>query len=271
MKNHTLSVLLALAGIAATSAYASTVTSTAGDLILGFRSTSSTNNLEIDLGTASSLTTSGFQANIGAALTSFDSGWATDANLLFGMAGTTSSSSNPDLFASTPESAAGTVASTSLVPHSGTTQKNGKAGIIPIYTGLNGATAYTGLSTTAVISASAPNSWSLAEGSSSATSFGYFTPAIDGNASVFSTYAFGSKLDGSNYAVLDLYQLTHGTSSPTLLGAIGLNSSGNLEFQIDPTQFGAASPVPEPSTYAAVLGAVTLGFVAIRRRRQARA
>jgi hypothetical protein len=45
----------------------------------------------------------------------------------------------------------------------------------------------------------------------------------------------------------------------TELGTFTLGSDGDLSF----TAFAA---IPEPSTYAAILGALTIGFVAIRRR-----
>jgi hypothetical protein len=50
--------------------------------------------------------------------------------------------------------------------------------------------------------------------------------------------------------------------------ANGFNSAliDNVSFSV-----GSTSPIPEPSTYAAILGGLTLGFVAIRRRFQAKA
>jgi len=48
----------------------------------------------------------------------------------------------------------------------------------------------------------------------------------------------------------------------TDLGTFALSSGGELTFT-------AFTAIPEPSTYAAILGALTIGFVAIRRRRAA--
>jgi hypothetical protein len=46
------------------------------------------------------------------------------------------------------------------------------------------------------------------------------------------------------------------------LGTFNLSANGELTFT-------AFTAIPEPSTYAAILGALTIGFVAIRRRRAA--
>jgi PEP-CTERM motif len=62
---------------------------------------------------------------------------------------------------------------------------------------------------------------------------------------------------------LKLWELLPGSGAGTLLGTFNLDSVNGLTFTVG----GAA--IPEPSTYAALLGVVTLGIVAIRRRRQA--
>jgi hypothetical protein len=49
------------------------------------------------------------------------------------------------------------------------------------------------------------------------------------------------------------------------------NSAGASVFIDNVAIYGTAAVIPEPSTYAAILGALTLGFVAIRRRFQAQA
>jgi len=70
----------------------------------------------------------------------------------------------------------------------------------------------------------------------------------------------------SGTTALELYELlpsnanSSGGSSKVDLGTFDLTSSG-LTF----TSFAA---IPEPSTYAAILGALTIGFVMIRRRSQ---
>jgi len=51
---------------------------------------------------------------------------------------------------------------------------------------------------------------------------------------------------------------------------IGGGTNGITTFHVtfDNLAFSATGPIPEPATYAAILGATALGFVAYRRRRQ---
>ena len=71
--------------------------------------------------------------------------------------------------------------------------------------------------------------------------------------------AFGSAVESTTLGStsLNLWELTPGTGPGTLLGTFNLDSTG-LTF----------TAIPEPSTYAAILGLVTVGFAAIRRRKQ---
>jgi hypothetical protein len=67
---------------------------------------------------------------------------------------------------------------------------------------------------------------------------------------------------------LGLYSLTtslHGGSAGTNLGTFTLTDTAGV-FSLTFTAFSA---IPEPSTYAAILGALTVGFVLIRRRMSA--
>jgi hypothetical protein len=90
-------------------------------------------------------------------------------------------------------------------------------------------------------------------------------PKLFTNLSSANSYSntFGSPVESSTVGStsLNLYELTPGGGAGTLLGTFNLSSTG-LTF----TGFTA---IPEPSTYAALLGVATLGFVAIRRRKQA--
>jgi hypothetical protein len=64
---------------------------------------------------------------------------------------------------------------------------------------------------------------------------------------------------------LELYELvpsTHGGTAGTDLGTFTLTDTAGV-FSLSFTAFTA---IPEPSTYAAILGALTVGFVLIRRR-----
>ena len=74
--------------------------------------------------------------------------------------------------------------------------------------------------------------------------------------------AFGSAVESTTVGStsLNLWELTPGTGPGTLLGTFNLDSTG--------LTFTAFTAIPEPSTYAAILGLVTVGFAAIRRRKQ---
>ena len=75
------------------------------------------------------------------------------------------------------------------------------------------------------------------------------------------TGTFGAPVESTTVGStsLKLWEMTPGTGPGTLLGTFNLDSTG-LTFTV--------SAIPEPSTYAAILGIATLGFVAIRRRKQ---
>jgi hypothetical protein len=64
----------------------------------------------------------------------------------------------------------------------------------------------------------------------------------------------------------DLYLLNSsgGNFTPTDIGTFTVTTGGELELS-------GLTPIPEPSTYALILGALTIGFVAMRRRLQAAA
>lgn len=66
-------------------------------------------------------------------------------------------------------------------------------------------------------------------------------------------------------------QSTFTTGVDASLGRIGFNSTqaNVLDFSIDNIYVATAAPIPEPSTYAAIVGALALGLVAWRRRRTA--
>jgi hypothetical protein len=102
----------------------------------------------------------------------------------------------------------------------------------------------------------------------SAAAFGSWSATGNG-ASLATANAFGLAPLGSTNGVsfettsgsglsLDLYQLVPGSGNAQDLGYFTLASNGGLTF----------TAIPEPSAYAALLGAAALGLVAIRRRRQ---
>lgn len=67
-----------------------------------------------------------------------------------------------------------------------------------------------------------------------------------------------SPLSASSTTTMTLYELVYGSGSTIDLGTFSLTSSG--------LTFTAFSAIPEPSMYAAILGALTMGFVLVRRR-----
>jgi hypothetical protein len=70
----------------------------------------------------------------------------------------------------------------------------------------------------------------------------------------------GLSLTSGQFDVIDLFQYgTADTANGIYEGSIELGSDGSLWF---------TTAIPEPSTYAAILGAACLAFAAIRRRKQ---
>jgi hypothetical protein len=90
-----------------------------------------------------------------------------------------------------------------------------------------------------------------------AVSFKRWTPGLFEN----NTSALNLS-NASSYVASDLWLIAPGTAGApsTFLGTLALFGNGNVEF------FAAA--IPEPSTYAMILGVAALGFVMIRRRQQ---
>ncbi len=72
-------------------------------------------------------------------------------------------------------------------------------------------------------------------------------------------------LSAGQYSVVDLCTYISGATSlaGTYFGSLELSSTGGLSF----TNY-VPTAIPEPSTYAAILGAACLGIAAIRRRKQ---
>ena len=116
-------------------------------------------------------------------------------------------------------------------------------GIGKVYNALRDVKSTDGRSMT--ISSSTNNSWTKGE-SSLVTS-----PSVFGD---FSRASFEQTASNA-FLTADLYQYQKGVDA-LYLGSIALSNTGDLTF----------TAVPEPSTYAMILGALTLGFVAVRRR-----
>lgn len=93
--------------------------------------------------------------------------------------------------------------------------------------------------------------WSIVVGASTFALGG----AIDSSGSVYSTQSF------------DLSGITlGGATSVTLIGTVANTSTSNVLLLDNLGVYGVTSVIPEPSTYAAILGILTVGFVSFRRR-----
>jgi len=81
-----------------------------------------------------------------------------------------------------------------------------------------------------------------------------FTSNIPFNFPVTSVENTVGNLAGTNFSASDLYSVT--STGSTFLGTLAVYQNGEITFTV----------IPEPSTYAMILGALTIGFVALRRR-----
>ncbi len=245
---------LAAAGIAG-SAFSQAVVP---DVLVGFRDTGSASSLTINAGSELTLPTKGSGApvdlgNYASILSStFGSGWATDSGLLWGAAGTTGSAPGTrDNFISAAATGSPLDGVTATANPWNTPVVSGGSSaaskILTIYAG-------TGMSplagTTNVLANTDGHAWANTVNENGAAAFGQFNKLA---------------YEQAGAGAADLFELNSTTSPSTpgvFLGTFNLQSNGELFF------FGT-SAIPEPSTYAALLGVVTLGIVAIRRRRQA--
>jgi hypothetical protein len=270
---YVLSALLA-AGLA-TAAHAGVV----GDLIVGFAQSGNTTNYELDLGSVGNYQglSAGSVVNLSSDLSALDlsstygSTWASAGTVTLGSVATNGSTTLTGINAAAKtdwvSQSDGTVtaqpwmsetpeASQYKVPV-GTAAANSHELAIQAVENQVGLTPSSNASSAGFISTTAASgdSWSSYLANSSA----FKPPAIDSGTNL--------SLSTGMYEVLDLFQYTPVTSgtapSGTYLGSLELGSDGSLFF----TNFDPIA-VPEPSVYAAVLGAACLAFVAIRRRKQ---
>lgn len=265
---------LLLAGVA-TPAFAQNY----GDLILGFSSGSSATNIEVDLGTAGSY--SGLAAgtynlaSLGSDLSStYGASWNSSA-LTFGIAGANSVTTTPSIgtfdaaypkstvFASEAETSPGTSATPYLESIAG--QQGGAitniAGVLGLsaategfalgtsLTDLTGQTTAVGTTLDAIsINTSALGAWTAQGGN------------VALNISKVTSLQQSVSAGGAAVEVFDLAPANNLTSTdingatPSYFELLG---NGSLEFVV----------VPEPSTYAAIIGAAVLGYALLRRRR----
>ena len=252
--NMKIKSLCALAAFAA-AAFSAHAQLDAGDLILGFRSTAASSDVEIGLGNVNSLTT-GLIGNFNASLTSvFGSSWATTGGISWGAAGT-DNVNTIDYVTAKWNTAAGTLGvqnSTPFAAASSSALGLASSAIVVAGQGFTGPNAVAAADANAItIAKSNAQSWTSQETAGSAA-FG---------SSAFAQSTFSNTTNRSNASVgasaSDLYEYT-ANNAGVFLGTFSLKSNGDLYF----------TAIPEPSTYAAILGVATLGIAMIRRRKQA--
>ena len=94
------------------------------------------------------------------------------------------------------------------------------------------------------IPAGEAGSWTAQETVTPGVSFRYFNPSVMKPVNAF--FAVNSAYDGTQYNVLDLFEVRPGTSgaASTLTGGFGINSAGKLVFSTDITKFAAGTTGP---------------------------
>ena len=266
MKLHSLTpALLALAGVLFTQpaqAFGPGVSASSGDLILAFEATSgtgSTLNYEVDLGSITNFTagtgTPFSSININTDLTNiYGAGWFNDTSLSFVIVGAVNNG-NLSTSAGTIKNGsvlAGDPNAPTLIGSEGSLQLNGAKNSIGVLYGPSASAAAGTTSNSLSILTTDNTSYHAASGGS--LSFGSLGP-------ISSTFA-ASGTTPINLA-LDLLQTT-GTTTGTsaFVGAPGsifsLGSDGTLSFSVQ--------SVPEPSTYALMLGGLVLLWQVGRRK-----
>jgi len=256
-----------------------------GDLVLGFSETSIGTNVEVDLGAASNYASSGDTpgtyniANLSSDLTAaYGSGWTTDQNLSFAIIGSNSFGSSSG---SGPKRSiwadAYTYPATPYVTGSSSTGNSSANGAITgMYTGsagsfggsstttltdINGSMVSIGsntvtlhaMSTATSTSGSLAASWGASGNFNipNTTASSLFQSAAVGTngAATEEVFYFAGTATGQN--AVDI-QAVNGQTSYFTLG-----TNGELSFTV----------VPEPSTYAAIIGVAVLGYSLLRRRK----
>ncbi|AHF94552.1 hypothetical protein OPIT5_20275 [Opitutaceae bacterium TAV5] len=251
-------------------------TSTYNDLILGFRASSGAGadtNLTVNLGNVAANYASGntsltLVGNINANLTSvYGADWSQRADVTFGVAGTSTDVTGPvtgrnrtNWVGKVNDAGATPVVWSQPIPSS----QSGalRTEIAALYNGFNAYAADD--ASVALIPTSNSNSWNTrAITMSIGTAF-----SVAANALPLADFEQSAQFDtvtGSLYQVIDLWQFYGGTDLPTYVGTFGLTADGDIYFSNNYANFAA---VPEPATWAIIVGAAALGLVGYRRFRR---
>ena len=246
----------------------------AGDLIVGFRSTDAleTSSYEINVGSVFAIRDGGsFSVNINSQLVNlFGADWFTASNVYFGAVSSayainfaTTSAPNGDPGVTTyytqPTSTIGFSGDTADTLASGP-RSTFNTNVLSLSNGTGGFVGQTNLgSNSASLLNANTNSW--AGKTASTTDFGVF-----GNPN-----EVDSRINGTTTYV-DLYRMLNTTTNAvTPANAQIANTVGTGQFvatlQITADGTLSTSAIPEPSSYAALAGLAALGLVATRRRR----
>jgi hypothetical protein len=268
MKTSFKTLLLATA-VTASSAFAQTTTDSfgLGDIMLGFSATSGTGagkSLMVNLGAFQQFdnangSTINFSSSIVTDLTATFGAWESTGLVRWSLIGTTGATTGIDglsrrtIFTTAP---GGSTAPAATVD---ATQASDVTDVTSMTTLYNGATVTANSSVSVVVDNSNAGSYFARVNNSPTVRFGTSNQTIaNGTSSVLDFYAVvptnavslgGEAIDGIDHVY---------TAGTNLLGSFDLNSSG--------LSFTAASAIPEPSTYAALVGAAALGLAAYRRR-----
>jgi hypothetical protein len=264
MKKLTLTALaLAVIALASTGASAATtVSSTQGDLVLGFeindgQGPDANYDLEVDLGASSGFTantaTEYFTTVTGTDLSNtFGSTWATTADLVWGVAGTTTGT---NAFDSTDNTGS---------PHSLSSLSGTHNLISPLTTGLNGQTQESDSAKAAELGTSSTAANKVTDSYSQQIQGGSGKSAFDFSGAVFNQgeTQVGNGLPTDTLELYSFTQANGGTETP--VGIFSLTGSGSAAA----FSFTGINEVPEPSSYALMLVS-GLGLVIWRAKRRA--
>lgn len=267
MKLKTLTAVAILAAGAAaafTSSSRAALTYSAGDLFLGFRGTGATNNYLINLGNIAQFSQqngASFTVNVGGSIgadlvSAFGANWNTSSTVSWGAIGTTyngSATSTETIFATRGRNPLSINTQTSPIfgqspsAQSGITSDINALALKFITDGTETAT-----STRATLqTASQANTWASFTLNSTDFNLGV---NVDG-----ATFSNTAPRLGTATSVLDLYRVDPVSGQAGIyLGRFSINDSGVITF----------TAVPEPATYALLIGAGFLAFMVQRARRR---